>query len=94
MCSACGFPEVVGHWTDAGAVTPADRMRNRYLRLDVINRMLAGHFLVVYDDGATPGFQLRSASGDIVIVPDLESLWQAAARLTGQAIDPVESKPR
>ena len=32
MCSACGFPAAPGHWTDAGAQTPGDRLR--YVILD------------------------------------------------------------
>jgi hypothetical protein len=93
MCSACGFPEIAGHWTDAGAKTPADRMRNRFLRLVAVNRMLAPLRLTAHDDGATPGFQLRTASGTVEIVPDLEALWAAAHRLSGQTVDPRRTRP-
>jgi hypothetical protein len=89
MCGACGFPDVAGHWTDAGAATAADRLRNRFARLAVVNRMLAPYRLSAYDDGAMPGFQLRGPTGETVIVPDLGALWEAAARLAGEAIDPL-----
>jgi hypothetical protein len=90
MCSACGFPETVGHWTDAGAVSAADKLRNRFVRLDVINRMLAPYKMVAYDDGSMPGFQLRNASGEVAILKDLEALWQEAERLGGGAVDPLK----
>lgn len=90
MCSACGFPEVAGHWTDAGAVTATDKLRNRFARLEVINRMLAPYKLAAYDDGLMPGFQLRGASGETVIVQNLETLWLAAKEMAGETVDPLK----
>lgn len=91
MCSACGFPAAPGHWTDAGAVTPGGRLRNRFARIAVVNRLLAPYHLQAHDDGAIPGLQLASRSGDHAIVPDLEALWVAAERMAGCPIDPLAS---
>jgi len=89
MCGACGFPSRPGHWTDAGAVSPADRLRLRYMRLGFINRLLKPYRLRAADNGFVPGFQLITQGGQRVLVQDLEMLWQEAARLTGRAIDPL-----
>ncbi|WP_290689313.1 MULTISPECIES: hypothetical protein [unclassified Haematobacter] len=92
MCSACGFPAAPGHWTDAGAVTPADRIRLRFLRLAAVNRLLAPYGLKAHDDGVTPGLQLFSPTGAWEIVPDLEALWNAAGRMAGVPIDPLSHR--
>ena len=89
MCSACGFPAKPGHWTDAGAESPGERLRLRFIRLAAVNRLLAPWGLKAYDDGATPGLQLFAPGGARVLVDDLEQLWSEAARLAGEAIDPL-----
>lgn len=89
MCGACGFPSLPGHWTDAGASEPGDRLRLRFTRLAIVNRLLAPYRLSAHDDGATPGFQLMAPGGERVLVPNLEALWIEAARLAGTAIDPL-----
>jgi len=92
MCGACGFPSRPGHWTDAGASSPADRLRLRYMRLEFINRLLRPYHLSAVDNGAVPGFQLTVQGGRRILVQDLEMLWQEAARLIGMPIDPLDEK--
>ena len=92
MCSACGYPPAPGHWTDAGAVTPGDRLRNRFARMAVVNRILAPFHLNARDDGVIPGIQLSSGFGASVIVADLESLWTEAEKMAGGPIDPLDPK--
>ena len=92
MCSACGFPAAPGHWTDAGAKAPADRLRLRFIRISAVNRLLAPYGLKAYDDGATPGFQLSNPTGRRELVPDLEALWIAAAKMAGEPIDPLSAR--
>lgn len=69
--------------------TPGDRLRNRFARLVVVNRILAPYHLHAHDDGSIPGLQLSSGSGDNILVPDLEALWSAAERMAGRPIDPL-----
>jgi len=92
MCSACGFPSRPGHWTDAGASTPGERLRIRHMRIAIINRLLKPYGLSARDNTAVPGFQLIATGGKRVLVPDLEVLWQEAARLAGTAIDPLSER--
>lgn len=92
MCSACGFPSRPGHWTDAGGVTPGERLRLRFARVAAINRLLAPYGLKAHDDGVTPGLQLFAPGGARELVADLEALWSAAARLVGQPIDPLSPR--
>ena len=92
MCSACGFPAAPGHWTDAGARSPGDRLRLRFIRAAAVNRLLAPYGLKAYDDGVTPGLQLLAPDGRRELVPDLEALWAAAARMAGEFIDPLSHR--
>ena len=92
MCSACGFPAAPGHWTDAGAQTPGDRLRLRFARLGVVNRLLAPYGLKAWDDGATPGLQLFAPDGQRELVPDLAALWVVAERMAGRPIDPLSDR--
>ncbi|TPE49284.1 hypothetical protein [Amaricoccus solimangrovi] len=92
MCGACGFPTAAGHWTDAGAGSPGERLRLRFTRLARVNRLLAPYGLRAHDDGATPGLQLIAPDGRRELVPDLEALWGAAARLAGEPVDPLSAR--
>jgi hypothetical protein len=90
MCSACGFPAAPGHWTEAGAATPHDRLRERFRRMQVLQKVLKGSGVSVHDGGMVPGIQVMSASGAQTIVPDLEAVWGEVEKLRGLVIDPFE----
>lgn len=90
MCNACGFPSAPGHWTEAGAATPHDRMRARFRRAQILQELLPAYGLTARDDGQIPGIQLATLSGNQSIVPDLEAVWTEAERLTGKSIDPLD----
>ena len=92
MCNACGFPAAPGHWTDAGAIGAGDRLRLRFARLAVVNRLLAPYGLSARDDGATPGLQLFAPGGEWVLVPDLDALWREASRLARGPVDPMSDR--
>jgi hypothetical protein len=89
MCSACGAPPVPGHWTDAGGDTPADRLRIRAKRAQLLARVLAPHHLTARDGMLGPGLVVSASGGRQVLVADLDALWAAAARLSGRAVDPL-----
>lgn len=90
MCNACGFPAAPGHWTEAGAATPHDRLRERFRRVQVLQKVLKGSGVTAHDGGIVPGIQVMSLSGAQTIVPDLEALWGEVEKLCGRAFDPFD----
>ena len=94
MCNACGHPAAPGHWTDAGAATPGERLRLRFRRAEILRRVLRPYGLTAHDDGAVPGIQLATLTGAGAIVPDLERLWIEAERLSGRPIDLLDEPRR
>ena len=90
MCASCGFPAAPGHWTEAGAATPHTRLRERFRRMQVLQKVLHRSGVTVHDGGIMPGIQVMSLSGAQTIVPDLEALWAEVARLRGRPFDPLE----
>ena len=92
MCSSCGYPSAPGHWTEAGAPTPGDRMRARLRRAQAASVLLRPFGLSARDDGAVPGVQLSTAFGATEIVPDFDSVWQVAAHMAGQPVDPLSDR--
>ncbi|HLQ17344.1 MAG TPA: hypothetical protein VK146_00050 [Tabrizicola sp.] len=89
MCTACGIPAAPGPWTEAGAATAGDRFRARALQARHLDRILRPYGLTVADGGAVPGFQLARLTGEVVLVPDLSTLWSEAERMLGRPIDPL-----
>lgn len=90
MCSACGFPAAPGHWTEAGAATPHDRLRERFRRVHVLQKVLSGTGVTAHDGGMVPGLQVMSLSGAQTIVPDLDAFWAEVERLRGKPFDPLD----
>lgn len=89
MCSACGFPPAVGHWTDAGGQTPAERLRIRFQRIAVLNSLLDPMGLRTRDTGALPGIQVFDKTGRIRLCHTLEDVWSEVEVLSGTAVDPL-----
>ena len=90
MCSACGYPAAPGHWTEAGAATPHDRLRERFRRVQVLQKVLKGTGVTAHDGGVIPGIQVISLSGAQTIVPDLEGVWREVEKLRGRPLDPLD----
>lgn len=90
MCNACGNPAVPGHWTEAGADTPGDRLRARFHRAGLLNKVLRPYGMTAHDGGQVPGIQLGTLSGSTTIVSDLGALWTEAERVLGRPIDPLD----
>jgi hypothetical protein len=90
MCANCGFPAVPGHWTEAGAATPTDRLRARFRRAQLLQSVLPAFGLSVHDDGTTPGVTLSDRTGCHEMVGDVAQVWAAAERMYGRAIDPLD----
>lgn len=92
MCSACGYPAAPGHWTEAGYASMPDRLRARFRRAQVLQKVLPSYGLTARDGALVPGIQISTLSGNQVIVRDLSEVWEAATKLTGQVIDPLDAR--
>lgn len=92
MCTSCGYPPAPGHWTDAGAADPGERMRARFRRVRVLNTVLRLYGLTAHDGGLIPGIQIATLSGSQTIVDDLAGVWVAAERLAGMPVDPLDQR--
>lgn len=90
MCSACGFPAAPGHWTEAGASNISDRLRSRFRRAEVLQKILSAYGLKAHDGGLVPGIQISNQFGNQVIARDLVEVWNTAEQWTGRAIDPLD----
>lgn len=90
MCSACGFPPAVGHWTDAGGATPHERHKIRFARVNLINKLLKPLGLTATDAGTSPGIQLSNGMGKTIICPTIEDVWMQVEIFTGKSYDPLK----
>ena len=91
MCTACGVPAAPGPWTEAGAASAGDRLRARARQVRHLDRLLRPFGLTVAESGTVPGFQLGRLTGEVVLVPDLPSVWVEAARMLGRPVDPLDA---
>jgi hypothetical protein len=57
-----------------------------------LNSVLKPYGLTAHDGGVVPGIQLGTLSGAQTIVHNLEEVWDEAARLAGQPIDPLDPR--
>jgi hypothetical protein len=97
VCALCGVLGGVEHWADAharpGAFTrntgPAERRRERARRVTHANAILAPFGLVLSDWQGT-AFVLSTRTGRTELVGDLSHLWQAAEKLAGRPLDPLD----
>jgi hypothetical protein len=89
MCSACGYPAAPGHWTEAGAASIGDRLRARFRRAQILQRVLQPYGMKAHDGGLVPGIQLSTQTGEQTIVRDLTEVWLEAERMSGKTIDPL-----
>lgn len=92
MCASCGFPAAPGHWTEAGAASPAERLRVRFRRSQVLRSVLPAYGLTAHDGGQVPGIQIGTLSGNQSIVRNLEELWETAEKLAGRPVDPLDAR--
>jgi hypothetical protein len=92
MCSACGFPAVPGHWTEAGASSAHERLRGRMRRAQVLKRVLPAHGLTVHEGGEIPGIQVSTLSGSQSILTHLDELWALAEKVGGAPVDPLDPR--
>jgi hypothetical protein len=83
MCSLCGVL-ASDHWAERDGGT-----RGRVFRVRLVDRVL-GRYGLTLDDWSGAVYTLRNRKGAAVVVGDLGSLWQEAARLAGKPLDPLD----
>jgi hypothetical protein len=54
--------------------------------------VLASYGLTVHDDGSGSGFILANRTGHQVMVNTLSELWEAAERIIGRPVDPLDPR--
>ena len=72
------------HWAEAG-----EGRRARVFRVELLNRVL-DHFGLELGDWSGSVYVLRDRKGRSEVVGDLGALWQAAERLVGGPLDPLD----
>ena len=92
MCSACGYPAAPGHWTEAGAPTPHERLRAKFRRAQVLQNVLPAYGLKAFDGGEIPGIQLATMTGGQTIARDLDEVWAYAEKISGGPVDPLDPR--
>lgn len=92
MCASCGYPSRPGHWTEAGAADARDRLRARFRRAEVLNRVLPAYGLTAHDGAEVPGVQVATLTGSQAIALDLAEVWTVAEKLAGRPVDPLDPR--
>lgn len=101
MCVLCGEFVSQPHWAErrveddarSEGVEASDyhrtRRRERIQRTSLVNRVLR-HYGLKVEDWNGSKYILRDRKGRSELVQDLGSLWPAAAKLAGRALDPLD----
>ena len=105
MCVLCGVVWTEDHWAEVGDDRPARpdgvvafevhadrrgrRLRERGLRTQLVNAVLAGSGLQLQDwEGSS--YVLRDRKGTVAVAPDLAAVWTEAERMLGRHVDPLD----
>jgi hypothetical protein len=67
-------------------------MRLQLRRAQILNKILAGYGFNARTPGHGPGFALASFTGRTTLLPDLEAVWDEAARQLGHSLDPLDPR--
>ena len=73
-------------------VAPSIGIRGRLRRAQVLAPVLAAYGLAVHDDGSGSGFVVSNRTGHQVMVNSLGELWEAAERIAGRPVDPLDPR--
>jgi hypothetical protein len=83
MCALCGVL-LEEHWAEQGG-----GRRGRAFRVELVKRVLQ-HYGLTLDDWAGRVYLLRDGKGRAVVVDNLGTLWNDAARIAGRPLDPLD----
>jgi len=105
VCVLCNQLWIEDHWSEAAAVgsEAADgvvalevhvsrrgrRLNDRAERARLVGLVLSAHALTLQDwEGSS--YILRDAKGNAEVVHDLAAVWEAAERMAGRPLDPLD----
>lgn len=91
MCGLCGSLGGDEHWSTRAERFGGGQTRRaeRLARVRVANAVLAA-FAMRLDDWQGTAFVLSGATGQREVVDQLPQVWEAAARMLGRPIDPLD----
>ena len=91
MCALCGAFGGEEHWSTGGEPSASGQTRRakRLARLRAANQVL-GVFAMRLDDWQGSALVLSGATGRREIVDTLPQVWDAAGRMVGRKIDPLD----
>ncbi len=90
MCALCGAFGTEEHWsTNEAFGSNQTRRAERLERVRAAN-MVLGAFAMRLDDWQGARFILSGPTGQRDIVDALPQVWEAAARMLGRGIDPLD----
>lgn|SRR5690606_1571740 len=93
MCGLCGILGGADHWSDLlprADEAELQRMRreDRRRRVQFLNQVLQAYACVV-TDWQSSKYQLSTYTGKTELVDNVQELWLAVERLSGQRPDPL-----
>ena len=68
------------------------RPHSRPAATRILAQILAPYGLMVHDDGSSSSFTLANRTGHQVMVNTLSDLWEAAERIVGRPVDPLDPR--
>lgn len=96
MCGLCGLLGIT-HWTETSAHENAftgdgrkTLRAERLHRTKIVNATLRPKRIRLSDFQATR-YLLSSPTGKTILVDDIQEVWGAFEKLTGQSLDPLDS---
>lgn len=91
MCALCGAFGGEEHWSTSAAAPGAGQTRRaeRLARVRAANAVLRAYAMRL-DDWQGARFVVSGPTGQREVVDALPQVWQAAGRMLGRAIDPLD----
>jgi len=90
MCALCGVLGSADDWTARTATADRTRRASRQDQVRVANAVLK-HFRLRLDDWQGTAYLLAGPTGKSEAVGDIASVWEAAGRMLGRPIDPLDA---
>jgi hypothetical protein len=98
MCTLCSQLLNEIHWSDrqlnpelvTRGAAETSRRQDRYRRIRLVGEVLTHYRLDVADDWGSTNYVIGNRKGKRQVVTSLAELWQAAERMAGRRLDPLD----